>query len=127
MTSYEEPLSDADYENSDSKSVKAGETNQSQKMKHRNLNHDTTVVLFHVTVHIVCMFICLQSLSNQSFYRQITGYRMSLGDDDDERGLWANKSALIIGVYSTRVSSGGGGGGGEASPPKFGTVVQKSI
>ena len=28
----------------------------------------------------VCVYVCLQSPSNQSFYRQITGYGVGVGD-----------------------------------------------
>ena len=44
----------------------------------------------------VCVCVCLQLPSNQSFYRDTTGYGMSVGDhrveSDDERRSWANKS-----------------------------------
>ena len=33
-----------------------------------------------VCVHFVCMYVCLQLPSNQSFYREITDYRMSISD-----------------------------------------------
>ena len=30
----------------------------------------------------VCLFVCLKSLSNQSFYRLIAGYGMGVGDHE---------------------------------------------
>ena len=45
----------------------------------RHTEYSLSLLLYTLGMS-VCVCVCLQLLSNQSFYRHITGYRMSVGD-----------------------------------------------